>query len=129
MRKSRVVLIGVAVAAAAAAGSAFTASNDFSGATTNVAGYGSATVTGAHVTAVHYTVDPSDNSALTGVTFTTTENFKAGAPVTATAVFTGGTSPVSSTSCDTTSTANTITCVMPSSPAADVTSVALTVVS
>ena len=40
MRKSRVLLAGVAVAAAAAATSAFTASNDFTGLASNVAGYG-----------------------------------------------------------------------------------------
>ena len=40
MRKSRVLLAGVAVAAAAAATSAFTASNAFTGLDNNVAGYG-----------------------------------------------------------------------------------------
>ena len=45
MRKSRVLLAGVAVAAAAVATSAFTAGNDWSPA--SVAGYGQGAVTGA----------------------------------------------------------------------------------
>ena len=55
MRKSRVLLAGVAVAAAAAATSAFTAGNTFqAGVQDTVAGYGEATVSGANITAIHY---------------------------------------------------------------------------
>ena len=69
MRKSRVLLAGVAVAAAAAATSAFTASNDID---PSVAGYGQAEVTGATVTNVHYVVNAADGTVLDAVEFTTT---------------------------------------------------------
>jgi hypothetical protein len=70
MRKSRVLLAGVAVAAAAAATSAFTASNSIDpGAKTQIAGYGEATVTGAHVTAIHYNRDATNKSLLAEVVF------------------------------------------------------------
>jgi uncharacterized protein YdeI (BOF family) len=69
MRKSRVLLAGVAVAAAAAATSAFTASNTVP---QSVAGYGQAAVTGATVTNVHYVADTADASLLGSVVFTVT---------------------------------------------------------
>ena len=69
MRKSRVLLAGVAVAAAAAATSAFTAGNDLSAAGDSVLGYGEVNVTGATVTAIDYNVDPGDNSVLTDIVF------------------------------------------------------------
>ena len=56
MRKSRVLLAGVAVAAAAAATSAFTAGNDVQD---SVAGYGSATVSGATTKHINYVLDAS----------------------------------------------------------------------
>ena len=68
MRKSRVLLAGVAVAAAAAATSAFTASQDLS-AGDGVLGYGEATVSGADVTAVHYNRDSDDNSIMESIVF------------------------------------------------------------
>jgi DNA-binding LytR/AlgR family response regulator len=71
MRKSRVLLAGVAVAAAAAATSAFTAGNDLTAAGNSVLGYGEVTVTGATVTAIDYNLNPSDNSVLTSIVFTT----------------------------------------------------------
>jgi hypothetical protein len=71
MRKSRVLLAGVAVAAAAAATSAFTAGNDLTAAGDSVLGYGEVHVTGATVTAIDYNVDPADNSVLTDIVFTT----------------------------------------------------------
>jgi hypothetical protein len=71
MRKSRVLLAGVAVAAAAAATSAFTAGNDFSAVDPLVAGYGQVSVTGAIVTDVDYSLDSLDNSRLEEVVFTT----------------------------------------------------------
>ena len=67
MRKSRVLLAGVAVAAAAAATSAFTAGNTMPA--DSVLGYGEVHVTGATVTAVDYNVDPADNSVLTDIVF------------------------------------------------------------
>ena len=72
MRKSRVLLAGVAVAAAAAATSAFTAGNDCSGVNSNVAGYGQLEVTGATVTDIHYNVNAADGDLVDSVEFTTT---------------------------------------------------------
>jgi hypothetical protein len=72
MRKSRVLLAGVAVAAAAAATSAFTAGNDFDSVTSNVAGYGQLEVTGATVTDIHYVVNTDDGTIVDAVEFTTT---------------------------------------------------------
>jgi hypothetical protein len=74
MRKSRVLLAGVAVAAAAAATSAFTAGNDFTGVPANVAGYGQLEVTGATVTDIHYVVNGADGGLVDAVEFTTTTN-------------------------------------------------------
>jgi hypothetical protein len=68
MRKSRVLLAGVAVAAAAAATSAFTASQDLS-AGDGVLGYGEATVSGADVDAIHYNRDSDDNSLMESIVF------------------------------------------------------------
>jgi hypothetical protein len=68
MRKSRVLLAGVAVAAAAAATSAFTASNTVP---PSVAGYGQAAVTGAVVTNTHYVSNAADPTLLDAVVFTT----------------------------------------------------------
>jgi hypothetical protein len=71
MRKSRVLLAGVAVAAAAAATSAFTAGNTFApGVQTQVNGYGEATVSGANITAIHYNRDITTNK-LTDVVWET----------------------------------------------------------
>ena len=64
--KAKIVSVAAVVAALAAGGSAFTDSN--TGVSTSVAGYGSVTATGADVAAVHYTVDASDASKLSGVT-------------------------------------------------------------
>jgi hypothetical protein len=75
MRTSRVVLAGIAVAAAAATTSAFTASNDVPD---SVAGYGSGTVTGATVTDIHYTPKSSDPMHLDNVVFTTTTDMHTG---------------------------------------------------
>ena len=71
MRKSRVLLAGVAVAAAGAATSAFTASNDFTAVATDVAGYGQVAVTGATVTNIDYTPVARTISKLDSVVFTT----------------------------------------------------------
>ncbi len=68
MRKSRVLLAGVAVAAAAAATSAFTASNTVPA---SVAGYGEGAITGAVVTNIHYDANAADNTNVDDVVFTT----------------------------------------------------------
>ena len=69
MRKSRVLLAGVAVAAAAGATSAFTTSNEFTGLDNNVAGYGESAVSGANVSNIRYNPD-TDVSKLASVVFT-----------------------------------------------------------
>jgi hypothetical protein len=69
MRKSRVLLAGVAVAAAAAATSAFTAGNTVPA---SVAGYGQGEVTGATVQSIHYVANADDGTILDAVEFTTT---------------------------------------------------------
>jgi hypothetical protein len=68
MRKSRVLLAGVAVAAAAAATSAFTASNTLPA--TSVVGYGEVAVTGATITNVHYVPNATDSTNIDAVEFT-----------------------------------------------------------
>jgi hypothetical protein len=98
MRKSRVLLAGVAVAAAAAATSAFTAGNDFSAVDPIVAGYGEVAVSGATVTDVTYTLLSSDNSKLDEVVFTTTTDVTAPA-LTATLVVKEGATVVSTSTC------------------------------
>ena len=70
MRKSRLLLAGVAVAAAAVTTSAFTASNTFTGLDNNVAGYGQVTATGVNVSNIAYTPAVADGSMLHKVTFT-----------------------------------------------------------
>ena len=71
MRKSRVLLAGVAVAAAAAATSAYTASNTVPD---SVAGTGQGAVTGAVVTNIHYVANGADSNILDSVQFTSTTN-------------------------------------------------------
>ncbi|MCW2636170.1 MAG: hypothetical protein JWQ99_2537 [Blastococcus sp.] len=78
MRKSRVLLAGVAVAAAAAATSAFTASNTFgTGVQNTVVGYGEATVSGANITAIHYNRSATDQNVLAEVVWETDSNLSA----------------------------------------------------
>ena len=75
MRKSRVLLAGVAVAAAAAATSAFTASNTSTVAASDLkAGYGEVVVSGVTVTNVTYNPLASDASKLDSVVFTTSDD-------------------------------------------------------
>jgi hypothetical protein len=73
MRKSRVLLVGVAVAAAAVTTSAFTASNTLpqSG---NVLGSSQVTVTGANVTDINYVPLAADTTKLDKIEFTSTTN-------------------------------------------------------
>jgi hypothetical protein len=98
MRKSRVLLAGVAVAAAGVATSAFTASNNFSAVNPLVAGYGQVAVTGATVTNVSYTLLSSDKSKLDEVVFTTTTDVS-NAALTATLTIKNGTSVVATSTC------------------------------
>jgi hypothetical protein len=73
MRTSRVVFAGIAVAAAAATTSAFTASNTGMG-QTDTAGYGENTATGAVVTNVAYVPSATDGTYLQSVDFTVSTN-------------------------------------------------------
>ena len=71
MRMSRVLLAGVAVAAAAVTTSAFTAGNTVQD---SVAGYGSATVTGATTANINYGLDATDKSLVNTIGFDLNEN-------------------------------------------------------
>jgi len=71
MRTSRVLLAGVAVAAAAAATSAFTNSNTFNNLDNSVAGYGSVDATGVNVSNIAYNTAAGDATKLHSVVFTT----------------------------------------------------------
>ena len=127
MRKSRVLLAGVAVAAAGAATSAFTASNTVPPST---AGYAAAVVSGATVEDIDYVVNATDRSLLDRITFQVTEDITGmnayltlrtgaapgtvvGSPITCTVGVRTTTSP--------------ITCLTPSQPIAGFNSVGLTV--
>ncbi|TFV90186.1 hypothetical protein E4P40_07615 [Blastococcus sp. CT_GayMR20] len=92
MRKSRVLLAGVAVAAAGAATSAFTASNTVPN---SVAGYGQGTVTGATVTNISYVANGSDGTVVDAIRFTSTTNITTHTS-TMTLKTTGGTAVVGS---------------------------------
>jgi len=129
MRTSRVVFAGIAVAAAAVAGtSAFTASNTVPD---SVAGYGEGTISGATVTDIQYTPLSSDNTYLASVVFTTTDDVT---NETSTMTLKSGTTPVGSSPYSCTYSAYssgsmTITCLTPDNPAfADFDTVGLTVV-
>ena len=87
MRKSRLLLAGVAVAAAGVATSAFTAANTVPA---SVAGYGQGTVSGAVVTDIHYVTNPGDGTVVDSVEFTSTTDLT-GKDVTLTLKTTGGT--------------------------------------
>ncbi len=69
MRKSRVLLAGVAVAAAAAATSAFTASNTLND---SVAGYDAAVVSGVTITSTTYVPDGTDIALIDSIDFVAT---------------------------------------------------------
>ena len=73
MRKSRLLLAGVAVAAAAAATSAFTAGNDVQD---SVAGYGSATVSGATTKHINYVLDAT-KTQVDAIVFEVNQNLDA----------------------------------------------------
>jgi hypothetical protein len=71
MRKSRVLLAGVAVAAAAVTTSAFTASNTVQD---SVAGYATADVTGAEATDITYVLDATDAALVDSIDFEVVED-------------------------------------------------------
>ena len=87
MRKSRLLLAGVAVAAAGVATSAFTASNTVPD---SVAGSGQGAVTGAVVTDIHYVQNAVDATVVDAVEFTSTTDLT-GKTTTMTLKTTGGT--------------------------------------
>lgn len=96
MRKSRVLLAGVAVAAAGVATSAYTASNTVPA---SVAGYGAGAVTGAHVTNIHYTQNATNPDAVDAVIFTTDTQSLALPAVAKMTLTNGGTAVGSAYSC------------------------------
>jgi hypothetical protein len=133
MRTSRVVFAGIAVAAAAATTSAFTASNTVAD---SLAGYGQDTVTGVHATDIRFTQSATDPSLLAAVEFTTTENVSVGhytatmvlkTAASGTAVGAGSNGVAGVYSCDV-SVANKVTCAVTDTPSiATVGTVGLTV--
>jgi hypothetical protein len=78
MPRTRVIVTGIAVAAAAVTGSAFTNANDFTGVDNNVAGYGELAVSGATITNIAYTPD-TDATKLASVAFTSSTDSTGGA--------------------------------------------------
>ena len=73
MRRSHLLLAGLGVTAVAVTGSAFTAENPFT-ATTNIAGYGQMTASGATITNIAYTLNSV--AEVTQVTFTTSTDIQ-----------------------------------------------------
>ena len=116
MRKSRLLLAGVAVAAAGVATSAFTASNTFSnGSGSAIIGYGETTVSGATITAVHYNRDSSDKSILANIVWdTSTDLTGLNATTGATMTLKDGTSHVGDYTCviSGTAVAGVVTCAV-----------------
>jgi len=112
MRKSRVLLAGVAVAAAGAATSAFTASNTFTSVDNNVAGYGELAVSGVGVTNIAYNPATVDAAKLHSVVFTVDTDTTAPGMAAKMTLY-SGTTVVSSASASTcVSTTTTITCTL-----------------
>ena len=115
MRKSRVLLAGVAVAAAAAATSAFTSSNTFTGLDNNVAGYGEVVATGVNVSNIAYTASTTDAAKLHSVTFTVDKDTTGTAPAGMTSkmtLYSGTSALINASTC--VPTATTITCTFDS---------------
>jgi hypothetical protein len=75
MRKSRVLLAGVAVAAAGAATTAFTAGNTVDA---SIAGFGANSVSGVTVTNIQYVPSTADHNTLARVIFTVTQDVDTG---------------------------------------------------
>jgi hypothetical protein len=74
MRMSHVLLAGVAVAATAAATSAFTASNDVQD---SVAGFDTSTVTGATTKHINYVLNGTNKAVVDSIQFELNENLDA----------------------------------------------------
>ena len=110
MRKSRVLLAGVAVAAAAAATSAFTAGNTFNSLDNNVAGYGEMVASGVTVTNVAYAPATNDATKLHSVTFTVDKDTTTMAA--RMSLLSGATVVADVSGTDCVSTATTITCTL-----------------
>ncbi|WP_375492148.1 hypothetical protein [uncultured Jatrophihabitans sp.] len=131
MRKSTkiVLVVGAAGCVLLGATSAFTASNTLPA--TDTAGYGSSSVTGVAVSAIHYTQDSSDASKLDKVVFDTSTDITTVAKTsTLTLELAGGTKP-QFTCANASGTPNTITCVTSASGGvniADINKTDLTVV-
>lgn len=109
-----VLLAGLALSGAGA----FTAGNNFTN-TSDVAGYGTNTVTGATVTNIHYNVTATDSSTIDSIVFTATENLTG--KTSTLQLFSGSTAVVAPNTCAnvyTTSTAITCTFTTPESIAA-----------
>lgn len=88
MRKRTLGVVLLAGLAMSGAG-AFTASNTMSQ-SSNVAGFGSSVATGATVTDISYTTDPTDATKLASVVFTSSTNLAAGVGKTASLVLQEG---------------------------------------
>ena len=95
MRRSHVVLTGIAVAGAAVTGSAFTAANVMP--STTVAGYGQTSVTGATVTDIDFLTYTSDHTDVGTITFNSSTNVNG---KTASVTLKQGTTVVASFDCD-----------------------------
>ena len=111
MRSSPLLLVGLALTAVAVTGSAYAAANPFT-ASSNVAGYGQMTTTGATITNVAYTLS-SDASRISGVTFTTSTDVRG---ATARLQLRQGTSIVGTYPCDTSGSfgpSMTVPCALP----------------
>lgn len=111
MRRSPLLLVGFALTAVAVTGSAYAAANPFT-ASSNVAGYGQMTTTGATITDVAYTLG-SDASRISAVTFTTSTDVRG---ATARLQLRQGTSIVGTYPCDTSGvfgTSMTVPCALP----------------
>jgi hypothetical protein len=109
MRMSRVLLAGVAVAAAGVTTSAFTASNTFTPGMDNVAGYGELTASGVAVTNIAYN-PATDASKLQSVVFTVdTDTTTMAAKMTLTL---SGAATATSSASVCSSTPTTITCIL-----------------
>ena len=132
MRKRTLGAVLVAGLIASGAG-AFTASNTMSQ-TSNIAGFGTSTATGATVTDIAYTTDATDATKLASVIFTSSTNLAAGVGKTASLVLQeGATSTTYACTIgvwNAVTSTNTITCATTSDDpnVADVTSTGLTVV-
>jgi len=73
------VWLGILVIIAVAVGAAFTAANTFDTHAGNQLGYGTQTVSGAHVTSMHYTLS-ADGTTVDTVTFVAAGNLTLGVP-------------------------------------------------